>query len=174
MRAAYQMQHCAYCGSAWDICRDHVIPTSYLREKRRYEGDWLVPSCRECNSTLGNELIFNVPDRAYWLLQAYKRKHRKILKSIPWSEEELEDIGPTLRSAIESQEKARNSLTQRINHLRVISMQPITYLAPLRPIIDPDIEDVPEFMDNDIYRREEKRIDLYEKARKRFKKDEMQ
>jgi hypothetical protein len=174
IRAAREIRNCVYCGVAHDIQRDHVIPTSYLRQKRRYEGDWLVPACGECNRTLGAELIFNVPDRAFWVLQAYKRKYQKLLRAIPWDDEELEDIGPSLRSSILQQESARRAVNDRLDHLHVVSIQPITYLAPLRPTIDPDDEDAPEFIDRDmLYARQEKRTDMMQRLKRRFKAKEM-
>lgn len=39
------MDSCTYCGSTWNIVRDHVIPNSVLRSTyRKYSGDWLVPA----------------------------------------------------------------------------------------------------------------------------------
>ena len=172
LRALRMLRHCAYCGDADGLCRDHVIPTSYLRERRRYEGDWLVPACVECNSTLGAELIFNVPDRAYWILQVYRRKYARLLRSIPWCEEELAEMGYALRQSIIAQEEARERLLKRIEHLQVTSMQPITYLAQLRPQIDPEDEDVSEFIDEDLRNVKELRADLVAKARQKYRAQE--
>lgn len=141
---------CAYCGTTDNIQRDHVIPTSYLREKRKFEGDWLVPACAECNRTLSSFLIFNVPDRAVHVLIRYHIKYRKLLHSILWSDDELIELGYSLRQKIRGAQFERKIVESRMKHLRAIAMMPVGYLSNLRPIIDPDIEDVPEFIDDDI------------------------
>jgi hypothetical protein len=168
IRSLRAIKYCVYCGETHDLQRDHVIPTSYLREKRRYEGDWLVTCCGECNRTLGNELICNVPDRAYYLMRVYERKYNKLLKAIPWCDEEIADMGYALRQAIIAQESARKEVRQRIEHLRVTAAQPISYLAQLRPTIDPEDEDVAEFIDDDMYNRREVRSIIMGRSKRRY------
>lgn len=174
LRELRMLRHCTYCGETDGLCRDHVIPTSYLRERRGYEGDWLVPACVECNSTLGAELIFNVPDRAYWVLQVYRRKYSRLLSSIPWCDEELEEMGYNLRRAILAQEEERERMHRRLEHLKVTSIQPVTYLAKLRPSIDPEEEDIPEFVDEDLRNVGERRQEMAAKARQKYRAKEMQ
>lgn len=157
---------CTYCGSPFGVNRDHVIPTCYLREKRRYEGDWLVAACSECNSTLGSQLIFNVPDRAAWVLAVYRQKYRKLLRAVRWCEDELEEIGYTLRQMIEGAQRERAIIERRIRHLEGVAAQPITYMAHLRPAIDDDVEDVPEFCEDDAQARRNRRRALLQLARR--------
>ena len=173
IREIRSMNHCAYCGEVEGLQRDHVIPTSYLRQKRRYEGDWLVPACSECNRTLGSELIFNVPDRALWVMTAYQRKYRKLIRAIPWDEEEIAELGHNLKLLILAQEKAAREIRRRIEYLRMVACQPITYLAALRPTIDPEIEDVPEFVDEDLQAKRIRRSLLISKARLKYRHAEM-
>jgi coproporphyrinogen III oxidase-like Fe-S oxidoreductase len=74
---------------------------------------------------------------------------------------------------ITEHEEARRALMQRLDHLQVVSAQHVTYLAPLRPAIDPEIEDVPEFIDDDLSNRRERRLDLSQKAKGRFRAREV-
>lgn len=148
---------CVYCGQFGGIARDHVIPTCYLREKRKYEGDWLVPACAECNTILGSELIFNVPDRAAWILATMRKRYKKILLSVHWDDEELEEIGYSLRCYIEGRQKAKIEINRKIEYLAKVSSMPISYMYSMRPHIDRDIEDVPEFVEDDVRMARERR-----------------
>lgn len=121
---------CSYCGSPFSSDRDHVIPQSYLRYgKRRFDGDWTVPSCRECNSLLRDELIFNVPDRARYLIAKYLKRYKKELSFTSWDEEDLEDVSDNLRLMVEASEIFKKEIEQRLDHLRIVSEMPEDYLV---------------------------------------------
>lgn len=124
---------CTYCGSGWEISRDHVIPTSFLRNKRRFQGDWLVPSCRECNGTLGCELIFIIPERAAYVLKAYRKKYKPLFKTPNWRAEELCDVKGSLRQLIEQTMAAKVEAATRILHLKGVSVMPEDYMLELCP-----------------------------------------
>ena len=163
-------KYCTYCGIPSDLQRDHVIPTSYLRIKRRYAGDWLVPACGECNRMLGSHLIFNVPDRAAWVMVAYQHKYRKVLTTVLWDDDELDEMSPRMRKNIKARLKARAEMERRLDHLKVVAAMPLTYMAHLRPAIDPEDEEFAEFIVDDNQRAEERRRELLARARKYFGK----
>jgi len=65
-------------------------------------------------------------------------------------------------------QSARKEVRQRIEHLRVTAAQPISYLAQLRPTIDPEDEDVAEFIDDDMYNRREVRSIIMGRSKRRY------
>ena len=136
---------CAYCNSPWNVGRDHVIPTCYLREKRRFEGDWLIPACSECNTALGSQLIFNVPDRALWIAAVYRKKYAKLLRMPDWEDDELADVSLHLRKNIVATLERKAEVRSRIEIVEYVASKPVSYLTSLRPYVED--EDVPEFMD---------------------------
>lgn len=174
IRALRDISHCVYCGETRGLQRDHVIPTCYLRQKRRYEGDWLVPACGECNRTLGSELIFNVPDRALWVLTAYEKKYSKLIRSVQWHEDDIKELGHSLQTLIRDTAKERASVVRRMEHLRLVSGQHVLYMAEGRPMIDQRLEDVPEFIDDDLKDRRETRRALIRRARVKYRHTEME
>ena len=121
---------CSYCGFSEGIERDHVVPSSYLREKRKFEGDWTVPACGECNNTLGASIVFTVPERAAFILEKYERKYHDLIKSRIWENEELEELGYTFRTYIEQTQKTQLEIERRIRYLRLVKEMPINYLYP--------------------------------------------
>jgi hypothetical protein len=91
--------HCVYCGD-WFQCRDHYIPRDWSGYHRSYAAGDVVPCCIECNILISNRAIFNVLDRAKYLISAYERKASKWLRIPPWSEKELGDMGYNMRNKI--------------------------------------------------------------------------
>lgn len=122
------MDSCSYCGSIYEIQRDHVIPNSFLRERRKFRGDWIIPACGECNNTLGDELIFNVPDRASYLLARYEKKYKKVINFPEWSDEELEDISNRMKLSILASLEYKAEIRTRLEHLKIVSTMDYAYL----------------------------------------------
>jgi len=151
------------------MTRDHVIPTSYLREKRRFSGDWLVPACRDCNSLIGDELIFNVPDRAAWVAAILRRKFRRLLQSRQWSDDEIAELGTSLRSAVILDREKRKETARRLEHLDIVAKMDSTYLSSGRPWIAVEDEVAIEFLDDDDQAARERRATLLARANKRYK-----
>jgi hypothetical protein len=105
------MSTCIYCGDAASD-RDHVVPV-YYRSVRTYETD-TVPACRDCNSAiLSNRPLFTVEDRRAYVAGALRRRLAKT-RSVEWTDEELADLGPALRTAVEADQLARRKLIQRL------------------------------------------------------------
>lgn len=87
---------------------DHVPPLAITYEigveqaSERSGGLWLVPACKECNSTLGNLPFYTISSRARRILKRYKTKYRKILNYPKWEPEEYEEMDYSLRQPIEA------------------------------------------------------------------------
>lgn len=112
---------CVYCGNTTDITRDHVIPVSWESEKRSYKKGDTIKSCRECNSHLGDKLIFSVPDRAAYLLSTYSKKYSKLLKTEDYTDEELSEMDFNLKSMIRSNMNQKEFVKTRMQNLSIIS-----------------------------------------------------
>lgn len=73
-----------------------------------------VPACHSCNSWLGNRLLVKVEDRRAYIAGVLRRK---VNESAPgWTEEELEDLGPSLRQAVESGLREHSRLLGRLGY----------------------------------------------------------
>lgn len=160
---------CTYCGGVWDLGRDHVIPTSYLRAKRRFAGDWHVPCCTECNSLLGAELLFNVPDRAAWVCELINRKYRSLLCSRQWDQDEIDELGYNLKIVVQGEKARRAELVRRLAHLEIVASMDPTYMSDDRPSIFLQEEECAEFIEDDSFAARERREELLRRARRRFR-----
>ena len=130
------IEPCVYCGEIAEV-QDHVIPRSYLREinrSRRWDrfktGDWLVPSCAECNSTLGSELLPSIPSRASFLLKKYKRKWNKVISYPIWSEEEINELSGSFKTTVQDLLNLKLFYLTRISHLERVSKLDEGHMAP--------------------------------------------
>jgi hypothetical protein len=118
-------------------------------------------------------LIFNVPDRAAWVAAAYRQKYAKIVRMVEWGEDEIEQLGPNLRQVVLGSMRARAEIGERLRHLEIVASMAVNYLARLRPHIDPEDEDIPEFMADDLHLARQRRRELIALARKRKSISEM-
>lgn len=110
---------CYYCGLPASSV-DHVVPRAFLSAISGVDLSvnrhriLTVPACRECNSLLGASYQGTLEERKAHLKSILKTRYRKLLSSPPWSEAELEEIGPHLREEIERNMRNRDLIEARI------------------------------------------------------------
>lgn len=113
---------------------DHVVPVALLRPSAtgnvtRYQsGDWIVPSCSECNGMLSDRMFHTVPLRAKWLITAYKKRYAKLLRSAYWTEDELKELSGSFKQMVIETMRAQAELDMRLATLRYISLQSMDYM----------------------------------------------
>ena len=101
---------CTYCGEMAEG-RDHTIPQSYHRLNTIISVDGVtvnpvvcvcVPCCKSCNSILGDSPEWILGRR---VLELKRRmidgRYGRLLGQVIWTDEELDELGPTLRSHVE-------------------------------------------------------------------------
>ena len=114
---------CTYCGmNATDM--DHVIPRSYSMlegEDTRSKED-CVPACRECNGLLSNLMVITIAERAGYLVSRLVDRHKKLLDSPDWSEEEFEELEGRLRKHVKSLQTKKKVIKARIAYAQSVSL----------------------------------------------------
>ncbi len=105
------MSQCYYCGMPANGI-DHVVPQSLLEVAKRMldvdsyleltgRGRRLeVPACQQCNSILGNKYDQNLAMRKARAKERLKTKLRNDLGIPDWDEDEIQELGPTLRQVV--------------------------------------------------------------------------
>lgn len=111
---------CIYCGD-WFECRDHVIPVSFTSMKRNYERGTTVPSCNLCNIMLSNRMLWTVERKVEYLILAYKKRFRKILRLPVWTEDEIKVLDFGLRSIVINGQYMKEIINLKLNNLRLVS-----------------------------------------------------
>lgn len=112
---------CFYCGQASRISRDHIHPVCARTEnKRKFAGQETVYSCSECNSTLGGKVFGDIIHRVQWLMECYYEKYKLNKGAVGWDDEELEELGPSLRQKIKHMLKERQGAERRVSYLRIV------------------------------------------------------
>lgn len=110
---------CFYCGeTATD--EDHAIPHSLLHgighKRTGYETDTL-PCCHECNSLLSSKVFDTLGERKGYLARRLRTIYARNLHSPTWTEEELDDLGYTLRSHAMAIHLGKQAVIRRLGHL---------------------------------------------------------
>ena len=94
----YPVLDCVYCGES-ATTKDHLLPRSWSGDAGRRLVP-VVPSCQECNSTLGDRFLPDVMDRRNYVHERYRVKYRKPLKAVLYGPTDLEQFGPGLRNGL--------------------------------------------------------------------------
>jgi hypothetical protein len=112
---------CVYCGMT-ATARDHFVPRSWRRMMDGAVwrvGVWLdapdtVPVCAECNLTAGAVPFDTVAEKRRYIQECYRRKYGRLLARSFWSDQELDELGHTLRSTVERSETQKLRLILRL------------------------------------------------------------
>ena len=119
------MDRCVYCGSSESIQNDHLIPYSFTYVKTRHRltrsKKGTVPACGECNRMLGSVMHTTVGSRASFLLPKYNKMYSKLSSLPEWTEEELSELGRTMRSVIENGIREKEALELRRRHVELVA-----------------------------------------------------
>jgi len=97
---------CSYCGEPSNSV-DHVIPYSALTRDNKERNAHVNSSgittnaCMDCNSSLSSTVFFSWKERIHFIQSKIGRQSRKFRNSPSWSQDELDDLDHTLRTAVE-------------------------------------------------------------------------
>ena len=109
---------CIYCGCP-STCNDHVPPLSRIDDYMALQPNrpvfLLVPACTRCNSKLSDSLQRSLIERIDNLKDLLQRQLARKGKTAVWSDKELNDLGPNLRSMIGAHMVIDNELQQSID-----------------------------------------------------------
>ncbi len=115
---------CVYCGD-WAVVHDHLLPRNFTGEIYRSAVP-TVQACSRCNGILSDVFLMNISERATYVARAERRKNKKMLDSIEWSLEALEDLGRGLKGSITQYHRDKMHL---IGRLTILDIGGILYLG---------------------------------------------
>ena len=108
---------CTYCGDA-ATDRDHLIPQSHsatgVSSFARHLWVW---ACGECNILLSDRPLFTVEERGAFLLNRIPERYEKLLNSPVWDDDEIDELGPSLRNTIIEGERKKRWVADRVRFL---------------------------------------------------------
>jgi 5-methylcytosine-specific restriction endonuclease McrA len=120
---------CTYCGLPADT-EDHIVPMSLLARIEGLSTDVRaeilaelpmlirVYACRQCNSVLGNRVYRGIVDRRDAVKDYLRRKHKRLLKSPDWTDEEIDQLGYTLRDHVKNRMELKKVVKARLSWRR--------------------------------------------------------
>ncbi len=83
---------CTYCGLV-ATTDDHFPPLAFTGSTG---AGFIIPCCHECNCVLGANHPNSFSGRVAYIKTKIRRRNRKVLAHIEWSDEELAQISPKL------------------------------------------------------------------------------
>lgn len=110
---------CFYCGEL-GAQRDHITPHSLMNvgKVRKFKGKETVNACPECNKLASNKNGIFLEDKILMLIERYKTRY-SLLDIIPeWSDEELKELGTSLKSAVKNKILKRQVAIEKVLHLK--------------------------------------------------------
>lgn len=110
---------CVYCGELSQSI-DHVPPKaarSLITSKIDPGIEFIeVPACLECNSALTDRPLWDIYSRKKFIRKYLARRYKKFLRQKSWSDEELSELGPTLRRIVVNGMYIKNKILSRISY----------------------------------------------------------
>lgn len=123
-KPGFKSSKCYYCNDPADTT-DHVpsLREVYIRGVDFFESKRIlfltIPSCGVCNSALGDK-GWTPDQRAAMLYEYYSKKYTKILNQPHWDDEELEELGPNLRSAVDTSKIVHDWIERKLQYMEDI------------------------------------------------------
>lgn len=113
--------YCFYCGEPGQMTRDHLHPVAARSgPKRCFRGQETVPACAECNGTLGAKIFGNIEARITHLIESFIKKYKLDVGAVGWADEELDELGPSLRKRVKHLLLARHKSERRVLYMRAV------------------------------------------------------
>jgi hypothetical protein len=88
-----------YCGDPADTV-DHLLPRSWTGDGYARSVVETVPSCKQCNSILGDRCGPDIDERRAYVQERLAAKYANEIKTIDWTMDDLAELGPSLRTHI--------------------------------------------------------------------------
>ena len=110
---------CTYCGDFGDEW-DHSpsLTEAYTLDLDRFRDSGgemlLVPSCAKCNRWLGSQPLHTVADRKLYCATKWRELFRREFAMPKWDKDELEELGPMLKTYIATSAKTADWVRERI------------------------------------------------------------
>jgi hypothetical protein len=108
---------CVYCGVRATTV-DHFVPLSVVASIYGavdvITGRVLIPSCGDCNSRAGSRMFRTIAAKRRYIQDRLKVKHKRLLASKPWTKDELDKLGYSLRTSVLNWEVQREWISRRI------------------------------------------------------------
>lgn len=107
---------CPTCGLPADTI-EHYPPLSRVSDYESCSGSVYIvyPCCFPCNLLGGTELDDTFIDRFERVKDKLKIKWKRHLAPVEWDDEELDELGPVLRSKVEGDMAKHQEYSSRIN-----------------------------------------------------------
>ena len=119
-----KFSNCIYCGNPKQAL-DHVYPLSLavsleiwrpLVRVELKQGLNLVPSCNECYTLASNMPFTLIREKRRYIQKRLREKYLNKIQKVVWEEDEIQQLGRTLRTYVSHAQTTKKSLELRIHY----------------------------------------------------------
>ena len=111
-------ENCFYCGIyTKNLHREHIKPAS-ASCCRKFSVEYIF-ACRECNVTLGALNFENITNKFDVLISRYITKYKLTTSVIEWGEDEIQELGRSLKQRIINRLSKRRKAEERVLYLKM-------------------------------------------------------
>jgi hypothetical protein len=110
---------CAYCGEHAEH-EEHLVPYSFIANRNTANSPqdnwwtWILPSCAQCNAIAYNQVFPSAFAKRAYIRERLKGKYSDAFVQQEWSEDEMEDLGPSLRQYVTAMQAINETARQRV------------------------------------------------------------
>lgn len=108
---------CLYCGLNGDTWDEHIPSSTFrivYRTARERHIDIRVPICRECKLLSGWRAFRTPEEKRRCIRTELQSKYGSVLNTAEWREDEVEELGYTLASAVKAGIESKQMLLRRL------------------------------------------------------------
>lgn len=124
---------CAYCGIR-STGVDHVPPISFVAKLDEFvwkrENLFTVPCCHQCNSILGDELLFKLEERRSHVKSRLRNLKRQTLSIPDWTLMELNGLSNDMAQVVRAGLLRREELKLRLEYEPPVALEALTRNDP--------------------------------------------
>lgn len=107
--------YCAEPGTVFDHCPPLSWAETFDPKKPNYPPHLLIPACADCNTRLGAKPFFTLYERTQYVLRALQTLYER--RAVLWSDEEIEELGDSLKSMVRLKRTQLETLLFRIRNV---------------------------------------------------------
>ena len=112
---------CAYCGEHAEH-QEHLVPYSFLVRGNSANSQqdnwwtWILPACAQCNLIAQDQVFPSASAKRSYIRDRLRAKYSEAFVQGEWSDEEIEELGPSLRQFVVASQAQNDTARQRVQY----------------------------------------------------------
>jgi len=112
---------CAYCGEHAEH-NEHLVPYSFIAARNTSNAPqdnwwtWILPACSQCNAIAYSQVFPSAFAKRAYIRERLKGKYPDAFVQEEWSDNEIDELGPSLRQFVTAMQAINETAKQRVGY----------------------------------------------------------